>query len=105
MCSKQALVNMPKLLTSRLVWVPLAIAGLAVAFSASASREQASVVPAPALDELAGARSSEIAVLAGGCSWGVQGVYQHLKGVTSAVSGYAGAERSTADYGQVGSGR
>ena len=62
-------------------------------------------MPLPAVDEAAGTRSSEIAVLAGGCFWGVQGVYQHLKGVTSAVSGYAGGEQSTADYERVSSGR
>ena len=37
-------------------------------------------------------------MLAGGCFWGVQGVFQHVKGVTSAVSGYAGGEKKTADY-------
>ena len=44
-------------------------------------------------------------VLAGGCFWGVQGVYQHMKGVTSAISGYAGGDKKTADYESVGSGR
>ncbi|HEX6093943.1 MAG TPA: peptide-methionine (S)-S-oxide reductase MsrA [Dongiaceae bacterium] len=46
----------------------------------------------------------ETAVLAGGCFWGVQGVYQHVKGVSSAVSGYAGGESSTAQYEIIGSG-
>ena len=44
-------------------------------------------------------------VLAGGCFWGVQAVFQHTKGVTSAVSGYAGGEKTTAHYEMVGSGR
>ena len=48
--------------------------------------------------------SEEVAVLAGGCFWGVQGVFQHVKGVTSAVSGYAGGEKSTAQYELVGNG-
>ena len=43
-------------------------------------------------------------VLAGGCFWGVQGVFQHVKGVTNAVSGYAGGEKDTAQYEMVGSG-
>lgn len=47
----------------------------------------------------------EVAVLAGGCFWGVQGVFQHVRGVTSAVSGYAGGEARTANYGAIGSGR
>ncbi len=60
-------------------------------------------VPAPALDTPSAA-PSETAVFAGGCFWGVQGVYQRVKGVTSAVSGYAGGARATADYESVGSG-
>jgi len=48
---------------------------------------------------------SEVAVLAGGCFWGLQGVFQHVKGVRNAVSGYAGGDRMTAVYEAVGSGR
>ena len=48
---------------------------------------------------------SDIAVLAGGCFWGVQGVFQHVIGVTRAVSGYAGGDARTANYDAVGSGR
>ena len=62
-------------------------------------------IPGPALDEPAGSQgASETAVLAGGCFWGVQGVYQHVKGVSSAVSGYAGGGASTAHYETVGTG-
>ncbi len=93
-------------LTTRVILVVLAIVVLAVIFKGAASRaENATVVPMPAVDEAAGTRSSEIAVLAGGCFWGVQAVYQHLKGVTSAVSGYAGGEQSTAEYERVSTGR
>jgi peptide-methionine (S)-S-oxide reductase len=49
-------------------------------------------------------RTTATAVLAGGCFWGVQGVFQHVKGVTSAVSGYSGGARATAHYETVGSG-
>ena len=49
--------------------------------------------------------TSDTAVLAGGCFWGVQGVFQHVLGVTRAVSGYAGGDASTANYDAVGSGR
>jgi peptide-methionine (S)-S-oxide reductase len=66
--------------------------------------EEARQIPAPIIDEAAGAATSETAVLAGGCFWGVQGVYQHVEGVTSAVSGYAGGEKETAEYETVGSG-
>jgi len=60
--------------------------------------EKAHVLPPPAEDEAGGQATSEIAVLAGGCFWGVQGVYQHVKGVTSALSGYAGGQQSSAHY-------
>jgi peptide-methionine (S)-S-oxide reductase len=52
-----------------------------------------------------GQASSATIVLAGGCFWGVQGVFQHVKGVTNAVSGYAGGEKKTADYEVVSTGR
>jgi peptide-methionine (S)-S-oxide reductase len=48
--------------------------------------------------------ASEVAVLAGGCFWGVQGVFQHVAGVTSAVSGYTGGAAETAHYELVSSG-
>jgi peptide-methionine (S)-S-oxide reductase len=73
-----------------------------------AAAEVAHVIPAPAADAQAtadGPATSETAVLAGGCFWGVQGVFQHVRGVTSAVSGYAGGEKNTAHYEMVGSGR
>jgi peptide-methionine (S)-S-oxide reductase len=76
--------------------------GLRVSQSAA---EGALALPAPALDEQAGqAAASEVAILAGGCFWGVQGVFQHVKGVTSAVSGYAGGDKNTALYKIVSSG-
>ena len=64
-----------------------------------AAAEGAHAIPAPALDEPAAQGAApEIVVLAGGCFWGVQGVFQHVKGVTSAVSGYAGGAKGTAQY-------
>lgn len=68
------------------------------------SAEDAVVIPPPAMDEKATA-GTEKAVFAGGCFWGVQGVYQHVKGVTSAVSGYAGGDKDTAVYEMVGTSR
>jgi peptide-methionine (S)-S-oxide reductase len=70
---------------------------------ASASAEKARTIPAPAADETAAA-TSEVAVLAGGCFWGVQGVFQHVQGVTNAVSGYAGGKQSAAHYEMVSEG-
>ena len=69
----------------------------------SSADEPIRAIPAPALDEPASG-ASETVVLAGGCFWGVQGVFQHVKGVTSAVSGYTGGEKRTAEYETVSTG-
>jgi peptide-methionine (S)-S-oxide reductase len=72
----------------------------------AAAAEVAHAIPAPAVDEgTAAGTTTETAVVAGGCFWGVQGVFQHVNGVTNAVSGYAGGEQSTAHYKIVGSGQ
>lgn len=61
--------------------------------------EEARVIPPPSMDTApAPDAKSEVAVLAGGCFWGVQGVFQHVKGVSNALSGYAGGDRKTARY-------
>jgi len=74
-------------------------------FLATRSQAQdARTIPVPTIDEPAGAGHSEVAVLAGGCFWGVQGVFQHVKGVEQAVSGYAGGGKATADYETVSTG-
>jgi peptide-methionine (S)-S-oxide reductase len=82
----------------------LVLAGLAIR-NRSAAAEGARVLPMPAVDLPPGQETSAVVVLAGGCFWGVQGVFQHVKGVTSAVSGYAGGEKKTADYEAVSTGR
>jgi peptide-methionine (S)-S-oxide reductase len=85
-----------------LMLVPLA--ALSARFVKAA--EPAVVIPAPAVDEsAAGTSGLQTVVLAGGCFWGVQAVYQHTKGVTQAVSGYAGGQKETAHYEMVGTGR
>ena len=62
--------------------------------------------PDPAVDiPLAKEAGVKTAVLAGGCFWGVEGVFEHVKGVTQVVSGYAGGDAKTASYAQVSSGR
>jgi peptide-methionine (S)-S-oxide reductase len=83
----------------------VATVALVRALSGAASPDKARMVPAPAVDEQSGSATSQVAVLAGGCFWGVQGVYQHINGVTKAVSGYAGGEKNTAQYEYVGTGR
>ena len=61
-------------------------------------------LPAPAVDEPAAAVHSETAIFAGGCFWGVQGTFQHVRGVTQALSGYDGGQASTAQYETVSTG-
>src|SRR3954447_6286246 len=87
----------------------LGAAAIAVALVAAysiprSSAESGVVIPAPVLDPSSQA-ASEVVVLAGGCFWGVQGVFQHVKGVSNAVSGYAGGEAKTAHYDIVSGGR
>ena len=63
-------------------------------------------VPGPAVDAAKAAKSGEqTAVVAGGCFWGIQAVFQHVKGVISATSGYSGGDAKTADYEMVSTGR
>jgi len=66
--------------------------------------ESAVVVPAPAVDNPKAAGPLQSVVLAGGCFWGVQGVYQHTSGVLNAVSGYSGGSKMTANYTMIGTG-
>ena len=96
---------MPKFRTSSLLALLLLLAGGAVATISRSAAETAHEVPPPAVDTASGDQgTTEIAVLAGGCFWGVQGVFQHVAGVTNAVSGYAGGEQRTAHYEMVGTG-
>ena len=60
--------------------------------------ETGRVIPAYASTAAAPVATTETAVVAGGCFWGIQGVYQHVKGVTNAVSGYAGGSAKSARY-------
>ncbi|WP_425605986.1 peptide-methionine (S)-S-oxide reductase MsrA [Paraburkholderia sejongensis] len=81
-------------LAAALAWL------LAFMQPAAVAGETAVVIAPPALDEPLSASTahSETAIFAGGCFWGVQGVFQHVRGVTQAVSGYAGGSRDTAGY-------
>jgi len=90
-----------------LFFITLLVLGTPSSLSPSELRaaEVSRLIPAPALDETtASSAATEVAVLAGGCFWGVQGVFQHVKGVTSAVSGYAGGDKRAAHYETVSSG-
>jgi peptide-methionine (S)-S-oxide reductase len=74
---------------------------LAVAVAAprpALAAEPAVVIPAPAVDAPRAAGPLQTAVLAGGCFWGVQGVYEHVRGVRQVLSGYSGGDKATAEY-------
>ena len=82
----------------------VSLLGLAATMPAQAA-EPAVAIPAPALDPAPPAGSGlQTIVLAGGCFWGPQAVYEHVKGVTQALSGYAGGQKATANSVMVGSG-
>lgn len=77
----------------------LAAGSLAIAVAAAGiGRAQARLVPPPAMDEQRSRSTAAVMVVAGGCFWGVQGVFQRVKGVTGAVSGYAGGPQGGARY-------
>jgi peptide-methionine (S)-S-oxide reductase len=80
------------------VVMTLLVTGCLMRVNVSAS-EKPMVLPKPAVDEtLASAPGRQTAVIAGGCFWGVQAVFQHVNGVISATSGYSGGSKSTAEY-------
>ena len=65
----------------------------------------AATIPAPVVDEARGPSSDRFAVFAGGCFWGIEAVFEHVKGVKKAVSGYSGGTAATAHYDMVSSGK
>jgi peptide-methionine (S)-S-oxide reductase len=79
-----------------------ALAGVAVLVALAWSSP--TLLAPPAVDNPKSAGPPQTAVISGGCFWGVQGVFEHVRGVQKVVAGYAGGERSTAFYGMVGMG-
>jgi peptide-methionine (S)-S-oxide reductase len=85
--------------------IPIALLLAASRLTSGVSREAvAPVVVAPIGTELATAASEDTAVFAGGCFWGVEAVFEHVKGVKRAISGYAGGQLANPSYEQVSSG-
>src|ERR1022692_569937 len=86
--------------------VAMILTVLAGTVACQAGNGSSAAVPAPAVDEVkATAPGKQTAVVAGGCFWGIQAVFQHVRGVISATSGYAGGSAKTADYETVSGGR
>jgi peptide-methionine (S)-S-oxide reductase len=91
------------ILRASLIVVILAVVASLTLRLASAGARAVSV-PDPEIDSALTAGADTTAVVAGGCFWGIQAVYQHVKGVKSAISGYSGGAASTAEYELVGTG-
>ena len=92
-------------LSSRLIAAcAVGLLGAALWRSGLLNAEPAAMMPPPKLDNPKAAGAPQTAVISGGCFWGVQGVFQHVRGVTRVVSGYAGGSKSTAEYEQVSTG-
>jgi peptide-methionine (S)-S-oxide reductase len=81
----------------------LALSLLTVAVLPACAEQAPRSLPAPLADEHSTA-PSETAVLAGGCFWGMQGVFEHVKGVTRVVAGYSGGDKTMANYQAVSGG-
>src|SRR6204780_3667334 len=96
--SGRAMISSFKRGSSFPVLVLIGLLSTAGFFVTRSTAEEARNVPTPAVDEQAGAKTAEVAVIAGGCFWGVQGVFQHVAGVTNAVAGYAGGDKWNAHY-------
>jgi len=82
----------------------LALIAAALLAVPACSAERMVLAPAPVFDAMLAKGALQKAVFAGGCFWGVEGVFERVKGVTSVVSGYAGGARATAVYEITGSG-
>jgi peptide-methionine (S)-S-oxide reductase len=93
---------------SPLTKIAALIAILVLALTMACNRANAAgpstVLPDPAVDPLAARSEKQMAVFAGGCFWGIQAVFQHVKGVKDATSGYSGGTGATAEYERVGTG-
>src|SRR5499427_7841354 len=85
--------------------VPAFFLAVLAATNANAAKDRAVITPKPAVDTPVAAQTSEqTAVIAGGCFWGIQAVFQHVKGVISATSGYSGGSDKDANYELVSTG-
>ncbi len=108
------MIEFSEVLRSSVV-LPIVLVGAVVAllmvlpgarwFRQAAAQDAGAALPAPAVDiPASAAKGPQTAVLSGGCFWGVQGVFEHVKGVQRVLAGYSGGEASTAHYERVGSG-
>lgn len=90
--------------TRPVVFVAILAVGMVAWLHRARSAEPPVRIPPPTQDEPATGAHSETAVFAGGCFWGVQGVFEHVRGVQQAVAGYSGGSAATAQYETVSTG-
>jgi peptide-methionine (S)-S-oxide reductase len=90
--------------TQLLAVLVLGVVGMMALRAPLFGAESAVVIAPPKVDNPKAAGAPQTAVLAGGCFWGVQGVYEHVRGVKNVLAGYAGGDRATAQYETVSSG-
>jgi peptide-methionine (S)-S-oxide reductase len=83
--------------------IPLALVAGAISLTGPALAERAVLAPIPAVS-IAPTSNREVAIFAGGCFWGVEGVFEHVRGVSSAVSGYTGGKTRRPTYDAVSGG-
>jgi peptide-methionine (S)-S-oxide reductase len=81
------------------------VAAATLTLRLASAGDRAVILPDPKVDAPLAANGDSAAVMAGGCFWGIQAVFQHVRGVKSAISGYSGGTASTAEYEVVGTGR
>jgi peptide-methionine (S)-S-oxide reductase len=92
-----AVVHFPVMRTTFLV-------SCLILYSACSNSSAAATIPPPIVDEHTGSNSERVAVFAGGCFWGIEAVFEHVKGVKNATSGYSGGTAATAHYNVVSTG-
>lgn len=92
-------------LATRTSVLTLGVAALLAACNFAGASSKPVALPSPKLDARLSAGKDQVAVFAGGCFWGMEGVFEHVKGVKNVVSGYAGGNAATAHYEIVGGGR
>ncbi len=92
--------SLPRLFTG-LVVIPAALVLLAAKLTSGATSSSSMSLPSPAFDESSGVAADDTAYFAGGCFWGIEGVFEHVKGVKSAVSGYSGGTVVNPSYDRV----
>ena len=86
-------------------WLAITLPLMTGVCSSLSAAESAVAIPTAVVDNPKTEASLQTAVLAGGCFWGVQGVFEHVRGVHKVISGYSGGEKSTAEYERVSGGR